>query len=350
MNDSMLKNLPEFANHRCVLFLEDKETGLTAFIAIHRGGIKYPAFGATRLWNYATPIDGLQDALRLSTMMSYKSAMAGLPYGGAKAVIISPGTITSQKKRRILTAYAERLNYLRGGFITGTDMGLQASDLVYMKEKTPYLVGFSIDPTIYTAMGMIAGLHICLKEIFGKNDIAGKTFAIEGMGKIGIEFLKNIYPQATKIFVSDLKNENTQAAKKLFPKIEVVRPDDLRKLKVDVYSPCGSSGSLNSTTASQFRCKIILGGANNQLENIKIAEKIHRSGILYAPDYVVNAGGLISVTHEFQHKKINKPLLEKKVKKIGTTLKNIFTESKKNNISPQIVANTIAEIIMANRF
>lgn len=350
MNEYSLKNLKEFDNHRCVLFFEDKKNKLMAFIAIHRGGLKYPSFGATRLWNYNNPLDGLRDALRLSALMSYKSAMAGLPYGGAKAVIIGGKNIGSQTKRRILMAYAERLNYLKGGFITGTDMGLQPSDLLYMKEKTPFLVGFTIDPTVYTVLGIMSGLEVSLKEIFGEKDIDGKTFAIEGMGKIGMGLLEKVYPKAGKIYISDVNKEKAELAHKRFPKIEIVSTEELPKLKVDVYSPCGSSGSLNSTTASLLRCKIIIGGANNQLENSKIAEKIHRAGILYAPDYVVNAGGLISVTHEFENKHIDTSSLERRVKKIGNTLQKIFTESKKVNQSPHIVANRMAEKIIKNHF
>ncbi len=349
MKDFSLTNLEEFDDHRCVIFLKDKVSGLSAFIAIHRGGLLKPAFGATRFWHYENEIDGLRDALRLSRLMSYKSALAGLPHGGAKAVIIDNGNIDAGTRRGILLAYAERLNYLHGNFITGTDMGLQQSDLEFMKEKTPYLVGFKIDPTTYTGLGLKYALQTCLQEVFGDSGAAGRSFAIEGAGKIGQEFLKIIHGHAAKIYLADIREDNLVHAKKLFPEVEILQTDELRKKEVDVYSPCGANGSINNESVDLFKCKLIIGGANNQLQNPEVGERLHQRGIIYAPDYVVNAGGLISVVHEFDSE-IDLEKLNEKIKNIQNTLMAIFSESKKTTKPPFVVANLMAEKIIAGNF
>lgn len=338
-----IEKLPEFNNHRIITFLSDPENGLKGFISIHRGGLVHPAFGATRLWKYCSELEALKDTLKLSQMMSYKSAIHGLNYGGAKGVIMD----TSQKlnKNFLLKAYAKKVNYLSGHFITGADIGLSQKDVKIMKKESPFFVGTKYDPAKFTALGNFYALSVCLKKIFGKEQLSERTFAIQGMGKIGMEFLKLIYKNSKKVFISDIDHSKIKSVKKLFPNIQPVKPSEIHKCPVDVFSPCALSNSITSKNISQLRCKIIIGGANNQLENDGLGKLLYKSGILYAPDFVVNAGGLISVVDEVEHKDYDKKRVNNRVKKIGKTLQRILEKSEKKSQSPELIAKEMAEKI-----
>lgn len=339
----IIEKLPEFNNHRIITFLSDSRSGLKGFISIHRGGLVHPAFGATRLWNYCSELDALKDALKLSQMMSYKSAIHGLNYGGAKGVIMN----TSQKlnKKFLLRAYAKKVNYLSGHFITGADIGLTQKDVKIMKKESPFFVGTKYDPAKLTALGNFYALSVCLKKVFGKEQLSERTFAIQGMGKIGMEFLKLICKNSKKVFISDINHLKIKSIKKLFPNIQPVKPSEIHKCTADVFSPCALSNSITSKNVSQLRCKIIVGGANNQLENDKVGEKLYKSGILYAPDFVVNAGGLISVIDEFEHKDRNKERVNGRVMKTKEILQKILEKSEKKSRSPNFIAKEMAEKI-----
>jgi len=300
-----IEKLPEFDNHESVSSFEDKASGLKGFIAIHRRNGDFPSFGATRFWHYDRPEEALKDALRLSQMMSYKAALAGLPYGGAKGVIISPSpdnnSISPQKKADILKAYANQVNYLGGRFITGTDVGITQEDLSIMAAHSPYMVGLHADPTKFTALGLFESIKICLQRVFGTNNIEGRSFAIQGIGKIGRAIAELLYQEGAKIFATDLKEKRLKELKRKLPRINLVAPSDIHKQKVDCFCPCALSGSLNKKTVPQLRCKIVAGGANNQLESNSIGRLLFERDILYAPDYLVNAGGLISVVDEYEN-------------------------------------------------
>jgi len=346
----MLKNinfekLAEFDNHRLISFFYDKESGLKAFIAIHRGGIKYPALGATRIWRYKSDREAVKDVLKLSKIMSYKSALAGLKYGGAKGVIITPRSL--KNKSELLRAYAQKLNYLNGHFITGTDVGLSLEDLKLMKKESKFFIGFKAKPEKFTAIGVFESIKVCLIEKFKKDSLTDKSFAIQGLGKVGYNLLNLIYNNLpnSKIFISDINLNLINLAKKRFPKIIVVSPEEIYKQKVDVFCPCALGGVINYKTLPYLNCKIIVGGANNQLQNDEIGEILYKNNILYAPDYVVNAGGLISVVDEYQNNNFNEQRVLAKVLTIKDRLKKIINKSKKNKIAPNIIANQIAQRI-----
>lgn len=347
-NQNIVNSSSEFDNHTFISFLNDAKTGLKGFIAVHRNNGEVPSFGATRIWHYESDADALDDALRLSRMMSYKSALAGLPYAGAKGVIIlNSHALDKRERNRLLEAYAENVERLNGQFVTGTDVGLTQKDLDVMNKGSEYIVGFNGDATEHTALGVLYAIETCLGKVFKDESIAGRSFAIQGLGKVGHSIVEFLYKDAKKIFISDTDKEKVRAVKKKYPKVKVVNPSKIHKQKVDVFSPCALSHELNSKTVVDLSCKIIAGGANNQLENEKIGELLHKLGILYAPDYVINAGGLISVTDEFEYSKYSKERVEKKVTKIKDTLEKIFRLSEKHNKAPNIIADEMAEKIVS---
>ncbi len=345
--DLNIEELREFDHHQVVMFLSDPGAGLRGFIAIHRGGLKHPSLGATRLWEYATETEALEDALRLSRMMSYKSALAGLKYGGAKAVLMaSPAALRDREK--LFRAYARKVNYLGGRFITGTDAGVEDDDMRIMREETQYIIGNRVDPARYTALGVYAGIEEALKWVFGTQKMNNRSFAIQGLGKTGAGILRMLYPKTHKIFAADIDAGKTKFAKKMFPKIKIVRPADIHRQAADVFVPCALSGALNSRSIAECKCKIVAGSANNQLASEEMGKLLLTLGILYVPEYVINAGGLIAVADELEHETPSEKRITKRVLKIKKTLQAIFRRSKRQRKATNAVANEMAERIFNN--
>ncbi len=343
MNDSFcsIAKLPEFDNHKLILFIYDEATGLEGFIAIHRGNHKIPSFGATRLWNYSSE-EALMDALRLSQTMSYKAALANLKCGGAKSALISKN-FSEKSKSEMFKSYAKKVNILRGKFITGADVGLDTHDVKFMRRFSPYFVGINVDPVRYTGLGLLYSIQACLNEVFGSERMEGRTFAIQGVGKIGAELLKIIYPYAKEVYIADIDNSRLKFVKRKFPKVKVSDVSDIHKLEVDVFSPCALYHCINTKNFRSIRSQIIVGGANCQLEKPELSEYLHKSGILYSPDYVVNAGGLISVFDEYESGNTRVKRVSRKVKDIKETMKRILRQSKLEKKAPLEIANRMAE-------
>lgn len=341
-----VERLSEFDNHKVVSFIHDSKSGLKGFIAIHSVNSNYPSFGATRFWHYDADVEALSDALRLSRMMSYKSALADLPYGGAKGVIMHPYSRVKDRKQ-LLQAYAQRVNYLGGRFVTGTDVGLNGKDIQVMRQESSYIVGTKVNPEQFTGLGIFYSIQECLGEIFGTDKISGRSFAIQGLGKVGSELLRLLYQRGGKVFAADISRKKIEQVRKSFPKIEIVKPADIHKLEVDVYSPCALSNALNILRAKQLRCKIVAGGANNQLANERVGEVLYERGILYAPDYVINAGGLISVVDEYENKSSNTKRLSERVSAIKSRVRKILNESKKQNLPPNVIADEMGRNIIS---
>ncbi len=343
-----VETLPEFNNHKMVSFIFDKKTGLRGFIAIHKGNLTHRAFGATRLWQYKSEIDGLKDALTLSKTMSYKAALAGLPYGGAKGVLIQPnGTLEKEKKRTLLKTYAHYINYLHGTFITGADVGIDENDVKAMRKESSFIVGVNVDPVKFTVIGIFNSIKECLKEVYGNDQLSNRSFAIQGLGKIGIGLLELLYKNNAAIYATDINETRMHAVAKSFPHVHLVKPDEIYTQHIDVFSPCALSNCLNSKTFVKLRCKMVVGGANSQLENSTIGEKLSSRGILYAPDYIVNAGGLISVVDEYEYTKHNEDRILNRVKKIPLTVRKVIQESKKLHKPTNIIADAMAEKIIS---
>jgi len=334
--------LPEFDTHKLVTFVNDSKTGLKAYIVIHRGDSRRPSFGATRMWKYRSQSDALREALRLSRIMSYKLAMAGLPYGGAKGVIAaSRGAL--KNRRALLKSYATMVNYFGGRFITGTDVGLNQNDLYLMRRASPYMVGVKGDATRFTAFGILQGIRVSLKEVFGNDSIAKRAFAIQGVGKVGGALLNLLYPHAGRILIADINRQQLRAVMRRFPKVEVVKPSEIHRQEVDVFSPCAMSHSITRRKARELVCKIVAGGANSQLEDNGAGDIMHNRGILYAPDYAVNAGGLISVVDEYEHKRFDPKRVMRRVFDIRKNLRVIFALARRTRRPTHVVADEIAE-------
>lgn len=338
------EQINEFDNHQMVIFFYRNNLGLKGYIAIHRNGTDLPAFGATRIWYYKNDLDALKETLRLSKLMSYKSVMAGLPYGGAKATInLTDGILTNTDKKTLLIEYVKQVNYLNGKFITGADVGVNENDVKIMREHSPYIVGVKYDAVKYTALGVYYGIQASLEQIYGNESIEKRTFAIQGLGKTGYSLLKLLYDKAALIYVSDINHELVKNVKKQFPKIKTLEPTRIYKQKVDVFSPCALSNAVNLRNISSLQCKIIAGCANLQLESTQIGALLHKLDILFAPDFIINSGGLISVADEYAHKKNDEKRVHDKVKNIKNTLKNLYTISKAQNKPTSQTANEMAE-------
>ncbi|MBU0570250.1 amino acid dehydrogenase [Patescibacteria group bacterium] len=339
---AFVNSLPEFDNHKLVTYFIDKVTGLEGYIAIHRGNRKCPSFGATRFWNYSSKSDALKDVLRLSKMMSYKATMAGLGCGGAKAVIIKNGK-TLLNRRDLFRSYAEKVNYFGGKFVTGADVGVTREDILVMRKVSPHFVGIKVEPVRFTALGLLYSIEACLKEIYGSENLENRSIAIQGSGKVGSELLNLLYSKIKNIYMTDINEKTLSSVKKNFPKVKIVHSKDIHTKRVDIFSPCALSNCLNQKTIPQLKCKIIVGGANNQLETESDGKLLHKLGILYAPDYVVNAGGLISVYDEYEYGNSKVKRVTEKVKKIGDTLEKIINESKKMRKTTISIADKMAK-------
>lgn len=269
--------------------------------------------------------------------------MAGLYYGGAKAVLIDPKI--SSNRTQLLKAYMRYINYLNGHFITGADVGVNHKDIEIMAAYSKYIVGIRSDPVKYTVLGVYYAIGVCLKEIFGSDSIEGKTFAIQGLGKTGEGLLDLLYSKAGKIYVTDINRKRIKDIKTRYPAVEVVKLDEIYRQKVDVFSPCALSYAINYDTVTDLQCPIITGSANSQLENVHIGDLLYKLGILYAPDYIVNAGGLITVVDEYENGKNTKEKIISRVQKIKQTLRTVITRSKKEKRGTHRIANELAEKI-----
>ena len=340
----MSVNLLRLQDYRSVTCITDPKVGLVAYVSVHKLFNNKPSFGATRYAKYASLDDALADAIGLSKLMTYKSVMAGLPYGGAKAVIVQQeGT----NKQDVLRSYAKFISQLHKEFVTGADIGISQDDVAFMKTIAPLnIVGTDIDPVAYTIDGLLLAIEKTVNLHFEKQSLEQFSFAIQGAGKIGASLLAALYPQVKKIYISDIDQSRLNAIKKKYPKVEIVDPNNIYSVNADFFSPCAVSHSLNKSTIPMLNCKVILGGANIQLESANIGKQLHKMDILYVPDYVVNAGGLISVTDEFEHNNISHPRIQKKITNIPLQVEKIIEMSKKNNMPTSVVADQMADSVI----
>ena len=287
-------------DHEQVIFCQNKEVGLKAIIAIHNTTLG-PALGGTRMWAYASEDQALNDVLRLSRGMTYKAAISGLQLGGGKAVII--GDPKKDKKPGYFEAYGRFVHTLMGRYITAEDVGTSVADMEAVLTQTPHVVGTkqshggSGDPSPFTAKGVFLGLKACAKKVYGTDDLSGKRVAVQGIGNVGYNLVKLLKNEGAKVTVADIDSERVELVRKEFG-VEAVSDEQILHLDCDIFSPCALGGVVNDQTLPNFRCQIIAGGANNQLARREHAAELKKRGILYAPDYLINAGGLINVSLE----------------------------------------------------
>lgn len=324
------------------------ESRLLGFIAIHRGNKKHPAFGATRIASYPNMPAALNDALDLSWLMSHKAALAGLPYGGGKGVLFDTSELrTKDGREHALKIYAGYLNRLDGRFITGSDAGVEQGDVHFLKQHSPHIVGVQEDPTKRTADGLLGSIKVILMHLFNDPDLSKRSFAIQGVGKVGSAMLDLLSKEGVrKIFISDIDQKRLDEASAQYPWVQVVSNDSITKENVDVFIPCALGGVISELVAQTINTKAIVGSANNQLKTAQAGDILFERGICYAPDFVVNAGGLISVVHEFEQEKnpATTQQLDEKVDAIEERLRNILKESKAQNIPTHQIANMSARL------
>ncbi len=330
-------------DHEEVVFCQNKDAGLKAIIAIHNS-VLGPALGGLRMWPYATEQDALNDVLRLSRGMTYKAAVSGLNLGGGKAVII--GDPSKDKSEALFRAFGRFVNSLNGRYITAEDVGIDVNDMEYVYRETEFVTGVhqvhggSGDPSPFTAYGTMQGLMAALQTQYGNEDVGKYSFAVQGLGHVGMEFLKLLRERGAKVFVTDINTELVQRAVDDYGS-EAVALDDIYDVEADVYSPCALGGTINESTLQRLKCQVICGAANNQLATDEIGDELQRRGILYAPDYAVNAGGLMNVSLEIDG--YNRERAMRMLRTINLNLARIFEISKRDNIPTYKAADRMAE-------
>jgi leucine dehydrogenase len=328
-------------DHEQVVFCQDQATGLKAIIAVHNT-VCGPALGGTRMWNYATEAEAVTDVLRLSRGMTYKNALAGLNLGGGKAVII--GDSKTQKNEALFRRFGKFVNSLSGKYITAEDVGISPQDMTWVNMETNHVAGLpgkSGDPSPVTAFGVYMGMKACAKEQFGSDSLAGKKVAVQGIGHVGEYLVKHLTDEGAKVYITDI---NEEALKRVAAKYnaEVVGVNAIYDLDIDIYAPCALGATLNDDTLSRLKCSIIAGAANNQLKQEDVHGKIvMEKGLIYAPDFMLNAGGVINCYAEVAD--LTAAWAMAKAEDIYNTTANILKRSKENNIPTYAIANRMAE-------
>ncbi|HHT39326.1 MAG: Glu/Leu/Phe/Val dehydrogenase [Acholeplasmatales bacterium] len=334
--------MKKYGYEQLVLF-HDKATGLKGVTAIHDTTLG-PSLGGTRMWVYENEEDAILDALRLARGMTYKNAAAGLNLGGGKTVII--GDSAKIKSEELFRAFGRYVQSLNGRYITAADVGTTTKDMGFIKMETDYVVGLegkSGDPSPITALGAFYGIKAALKYQFGNAEIKNYTYAVQGIGKTGAYLIDYLFEEkAKKVYFTDINEERIKALQTKYPQVVFVKPDDIYNLEVDVFVPCALGAILNEDTIPRLKAKIVAGTANNVLKDeIKDAQALKAKKILYAPDFVINAGGVINVYHELIG--YNKDMVIADVKRIYDRLLEMFKIAEERNISTQEAANVFAE-------
>ncbi len=343
MSDFKVFDYMEKHRYEQVVYFHDKTTGLKGITCIHNTTLG-PALGGTRLWNYASEEEAVIDCLRLARGMTYKAAAAGLNLGGGKTVLIgNPDKVKSEGYFRALGRYVQSLN---GRYITAEDVNTSTKDMDFVSMETDYVVGLegkSGNPSPMTALGAFHGIRAALQHVFGDEDISKYSFAVQGAGQTGYFLInKLVEMKAKKIYFTEINEKHINRLKKEHPEVEFVEPKDIYKLDVDVFSPCALGGALNDETIPQIKAKIIAGTANNVLLDEDIhGNMIKDKGILYAPDFVINAGGLINVYHELKGYNIGKATRD--IEKIYDRLLEIFKIAETADIHVQQAAKVFAK-------
>jgi leucine dehydrogenase len=289
---------PSFRNHEQVVFCHDRPTGLKAIIAIHDTTLGN-ALGGCRMWPYASDDAALDDVLRLSRGMTYKSAMAGLGYGGGKAVII--GDARTDKSPALFEAFGRFVDSLGGRYVTAEDVGTAPADFEIVRRQTRHVAGIaeggSGDPSPATAWGVFNGLKATVKHRLGRDDLAGLTVAVQGLGHVGWALAEHLHVAGARLVVADIDAERLARARHKLG-ATVIDPQGIFDVTADVLAPCALGAVLNDETIARLKVAAVAGAANNQLAEDRHGEALRQRGILYAPDYVINAGGIINISHE----------------------------------------------------
>lgn len=334
--------------HSCTLHIHNNpDSGLRAIIAIHNTRLG-PALGGCRCLEYPDFRSATIDATRLAKGMSYKAALAGIKHGGGKSVLIRPKHI--KDRHAYFEEFGAFVESLDGEYITSVDSGTNTSDMDDIAHNTTHVCGTSKDgctPSFYTAMGVLEGIKAAVHAKLNRRDLEGVHIAIQGVGNVGAALARSLDKLGAKLSISDVSNTNLQACLEGLSSSQmanIVTPDNIYDIECDVFTPCGLGGTITPTTLDRLQCKIIAGSANNQLSEKRVGQLLHDKGILYAPDYVINAGGLIDVSLIPQGQSIQE--VEIKTKRISNTLEQIFERSKNENRACHVIADEVAENIL----
>jgi len=338
-------SLPDFDAHEEIHFVTDEKSGLKAIIAVHSTHLG-PAGGGARFWHYPQDGDAITDALRLSRGMSYKNAMAGLPLGGGKAVILADANRT--KTPDMLHAFGKAVDGVGGRYVTAEDVGVNVADMVEISRSTMFVAGLPNsggdvggDPGPHTSLGVFLGIKAAVKRALGKDTLAGLRIAMQGAGSVATGVALHACAEGAKISVADVDEAK---AKKLADAVDgsVVSPDEILGLEADVVSPNALGAILTEQSIAALKAPIVAGGANNQLATPEDGERLHARGILYAPDYVINAGGIINVCTEYLGDG-DATLVRQRIEGIPVRLEQVWAESQSTNVNPAAVADAMAQ-------
>jgi len=328
--------------HEQVVFCYDRSSGLKSIIAIHDTSLG-PALGGCRMWPYASEEEALWDVLRLSRGMTYKNAAMGLNLGGGKAVII--GDPRREKNEALLRAFGRFVHTLGGRYITAEDVGTTVQDMAVIRYETPYVAGLlekSGDPSPATAFGVWRGMKACARWVWGSESLRGKTVALQGVGKVGSVLARHLRDEGAHLVIADVDRER---ARTLAAELgaEVVEPDAIYDVPCDIFSPCALGAVINDDTVKRLRCRVIAGAANNQLAEPRHGYALEERGILYAPDFVINGGGVINVSDEFEEGGYNRDRAFARIATIYDKLWQIFTVARDEKIPTFLAADRVAE-------
>jgi len=339
----------EFDNHESLHYFQDESSGLHAIIAVHSTALG-PAAGGCRRWTYASDADALTDALRLSRGMTYKNAVAGLRFGGGKAVILA--SKNAPKSPRLFAAYGRAVNSLGGRYITAEDVGCSVEDMRHVREQTEFVSGLPQsgssaggDPSPWTALGCYQGIQAAVESRLGADSLSGIRVAVQGVGHVGLHLCRLLHEAGAELIVADVNEDNLALVRSELPVTEVA-PSKLLYTDVDVLAPCALGNVLTSSTIPKIRAKVIAGAANNQLATAKDGERLAKRDILYAPDYVINAGGIISVAGEY-YGSSSEDEVRADVCRIRERLQTIFDEAKSSGRPTNELADELARNLVA---
>ena len=339
----------EFDNHESLHYLFDETTGLRAIVAVHSTALG-PAAGGTRRWVYNSDDDALTDVLRLSRGMTYKNAVAGLKFGGGKAVILASDA--APKSPELFRAFGRRVNGLSGEYITAEDVGCSVEDMRYVHEETGFVSGLPQsgsdaggDPSPWTALGCLQGIEAAVRARLGADSLKGIRIAVQGVGHVGFHLCKLLHEAGAELFVSDVNNDHLKAMAAEVP-ATIVAPSELLFADVDVLAPCALGNILTSSTIPKIKAKVIAGAANNQLSTPADGLRLAERDILYAPDYVINAGGIITVAAEYSGNASEEDV-RADVGRIKDRLEKIFEEARETGRPTNELADELARSIVA---
>ncbi len=342
---STISLIEKHGGHEQVLYCHDSSVGLKAIIAIHNTALG-PALGGTRMWNYKSEEEALIDVLRLSRGMTYKASAAGLNLGGGKAVII--GDPNTQKSEGMFRAFGQFVNSLNGKYITAEDVGTGVSDMECVFMETPWVTGIpkdfggSGDPSPYTAHGVLMGIKAAASEKLGTDSLRGMKVAVQGLGNVGSNLVQYLVGDGAFVFIADLDQKKVKAMEEKHPsQVKAMNPDEIIFADCDILAPCAMGAVINDQSIQKLKCKVVAGGANNQLAEPKHGDQLRERGILYAPDYVVNAGGLMNVFVELEGYSSERAF--EKTRKVYENVTKVFEIAKRDNISTHLAADRLAE-------